>query len=138
MLSMKMARRVHILVVDDDQDLRETLMEALEHAGHSVVPARDGEDAFRHLRNSPVRPDLILLDLQMPNMNGAEFRAEQLKLDEFRDIPVAVLTADPNGKATADAMQGVGFLRKPLKLPQVLELITLSVESRASGAGGRA
>jgi len=135
---MKMARRVHILVVDDDQDLRETLMEALEHAGYSVAPAEDGADAFRHLRNSAVRPDLILLDLQMPNMDGREFRAEQLKLDEFRDIPVAVLTADPNGKAMADAMNGVGFLRKPLKLPQVLELIGTTVQPLAQETGGRA
>jgi len=134
---MMMARRVHILIVDDDQDLRETLMEALEHAGYSVLPARDGVDAFRQLKNSPVRPDLILLDLQMPNMNGAEFRIEQLKLDEFRDIPVAVLTADPNGKAAADAMN-VGFLRKPLKLPQVLELIPQAILPAARNSGGRA
>jgi CheY-like chemotaxis protein len=125
---MSMAKRLHILVVDDDQDLRETLVEALEGEGYSASPARDGEDALFQLRNSPLRPDLILLDLQMPNMNGAEFRNAQLEIDEFRDIPVAILTADADGRVKAASLRSVGFLKKPLKLPQILALIPAAVE----------
>ena len=117
-----MSRRFHILVVEDDQDLRETLTEALEQEGYAVTPARDGADALTQLKNARQRPDLILLDLQMPNMNGVEFRGEQLKIKELADIPVALLTADSEGEQKAASLK-TAFLRKPLKLPQLLSAI---------------
>jgi CheY-like chemotaxis protein len=64
----------------------------------------------------------------MPNMNGAEFRNAQLEIDEFRDIPVAILTADADGRVKAASLRSVGFLKKPLKLPQILALIPAAVE----------
>ena len=96
-------------------------MEALELEGYVVTPARDGADAMVKLRTA-ARPDMILLDLQMPNMNGIEFRREQLKIKEFADIPVAILTADSDGEKKAAALD-IAFLRKPLKLPQLLSAI---------------
>ena len=117
-----MSKRVHILVVEDDQDLRETLMEALEQEGYEVSTARDGADALSRLRGGQLRPDLILLDLQMPNMNGVEFRGEQLKIAEIANIPVAILTADSEGEKKAAALK-TAFLRKPLRLPQLLSAI---------------
>jgi two-component system, chemotaxis family, chemotaxis protein CheY len=129
-----MSKRLHILVVEDDQDLRETLMEALEQEGYAVTPARDGVDALSQLRNAHSRPDLILLDLQMPRMNGVEFRGEQLKIKELADIPVAILTADTEGEQKAASLK-TAFLRKPLKLPQLLSAIP-QVMRRAPGTLG--
>ncbi len=125
-----MSKRFHILVVEDDEDLRDTLTEALEQEGYAVTPARDGLDALSQLKTAQPRPDLILLDLQMPNMNGAEFRGEQLKLKEFADIPVALLTADTEGEQKAASLK-TAFLRKPLKLPQLLSAIPRVMRSGA-------
>src|SRR5258706_9858128 len=113
-------RRSHILVVDDDRDLRESLIEALEDEGYSVASAPDGQHALFYLRTSK-RPDLILLDLQMPIMNGIEFRQEQLKNSELAAIPVAVLTADPDGRDKVAALSTAAFLRKPLNMAQLFE-----------------
>src|SRR5690242_13684488 len=96
-----MAERAHILVVDDDRELRDTLREVLEDLGYSVDAAVDGLDALSHLGGASRRPDLILLDLQMPNLDGEGFRNQQLKRAEIAEIPVALLTAAREGKAKA-------------------------------------
>jgi CheY-like chemotaxis protein len=118
-----MQERVHILVVEDDEDLRDTLREVLEEVGYSVAAAEDGAVALAQLRSNARRPQLILLDLQMPNMNGAEFREEQLKAADLAGIPVAVLTADHDGRRKAAALNTAACLSKPLKLLELLRLI---------------
>ncbi len=115
--------RTHVLVVEDDRDLRDSLLEVLEEAGYSGVGAEDGRRALDVLQQEAQRPDLILLDLQMPNMDGPSFRAEQLKIPDLASIPVVVVTADPNAMHQARTLGARAVLRKPLKLPQLLELI---------------
>ena len=117
----------HILVVDDDRDLRDSVTEALEDMGYSVAAANDGAQGLAYLRGVQL-PDLILLDLQMPNMDGVRFREEQLKSAEIADIPVAVMTADPDGKKKVASLNIAGFLRKPLQIPSLLELIQRVLE----------
>lgn len=124
-----MSQRAHILVVDDDPDLRETLQDVLEELGYAVTSAKDGADALRQLLAAKERPSLILLDLQMPNMDGAEFRAAQLKLSEIADIPVAVLSGDTDARGKAAALNTVACLEKPLKLLQLLTTIPRVMES---------
>jgi CheY-like chemotaxis protein len=127
-----MSRRIHILVVDDDGDLRDTLRDVLEEVGYAVTSAADGADALDQLRDASQRPDMILLDLQMPNMDGEAFRGEQLKLADVADIPVAVLTSDKDGKRKAAALHTAACLSKPLKLLQLLTLIPRVVEEPAA------
>jgi CheY-like chemotaxis protein len=115
--------RTHVLVVEDDRDLRDSLLEVLEEAGYSGVGAEDGLRALSVLRTDAQRPDLILLDLQMPNMDGPSFRAEQLKLPELARIPVVVVTADANAAQKARSLGASAVLPKPLRLPQLLDLI---------------
>jgi CheY-like chemotaxis protein len=88
---MKSLRRTakRILIVDDDADTREGLSLAIEAAGYSVHTARDGIEALKMLRH--YRPDVILLDLVMPTMDGWTFRMQQLRDPELADIPVVVL-----------------------------------------------
>src|SRR5690242_5374004 len=74
-----MAPKAHILVVEDDADVREALVDVLEAEGFSVAMAEDGAQALDYLGGAAPRPALILLDLMMPNMNGLQFREEQLK-----------------------------------------------------------
>jgi CheY-like chemotaxis protein len=120
---MSVPLHTHVLVVEDDRDLRDSLLEVLEEAGYSSVGAEDGRRALAVLASDMRLPDLILLDLQMPNMDGASFRAEQLKLPRLASIPVVVVTADANALHQARSLGARAVLRKPLKLPQLLELI---------------
>lgn len=81
-----------ILVVEDDQDAREALVALLQMKGYRAVPAGNGQEALDYLRKAPV-PDLIILDLWMPVMDGWEFRAEQIKDPRLKKVPVIVVTA---------------------------------------------
>src|SRR4029077_365842 len=117
-------RSPRILFVEDDRDLRDSVTEVLEQAGYAVTPARDGAHALACLRRIPERPDLILLDVQMPNMDGFEFRRQQMRSPEHAGIPVAGITADESAK---DKMASLGleeFLRKPITIAALLELTT--------------
>jgi CheY-like chemotaxis protein len=80
-----------VLVVDDDAETRGLIRRMLEKEGHEVVEAIHGEEALECLRER--LPDLILLDLMMPVMDGFEFSRELRKVEAWRDIPVVVCTA---------------------------------------------
>jgi CheY-like chemotaxis protein len=112
-----------ILVVDDDRDIRESVVEVLEDEGYVVASAADGVQALSYLRQRERVPDLILLDIMMPNMNGFEFREAQLQDQRHAAIPVAVLTADGNAKAKAERLNVAGYARKPLRASTLLELV---------------
>jgi CheY-like chemotaxis protein len=81
----------HVLIVDDDDTSRAVLRRALEAAGWSVWDAENGRLALARLADA--RPDAILLDLVMPDMDGFEFMAEVRRRPDWRDIPVVVVTA---------------------------------------------
>lgn len=105
-----------VLVVDDDHDIRETMEVALELGGFRVQAVANGAEALAFLRCAGRRPDVIVLDLMMPVMNGYEFREEQLRDPDLADIPVLVLTGfgdAPNEASKLGAAQG---LDKPLSL----------------------
>jgi CheY-like chemotaxis protein len=82
----------HILVVEDDEDAREALVALLRMKGYHAVPAGNGQEALEYLRHARI-PDLIILDLWMPIMNGWEFREEQVKDPRLAEIPVIIVTA---------------------------------------------
>jgi CheY-like chemotaxis protein len=115
--------RGHILVVEDDRDIRESVTEILEEQGYGVSVAGDGAQALHILAAEPRKPDLILLDLMMPNMNGFQFREEQLKSEAHSKIPVAVLTADGGAREKAAKLKVDAFVKKPLGIRPLLELV---------------
>ena len=127
--------RTHVLVVEDDRDLRDSLLEVLEEAGYSSTGAEDGLAALAHLQAEARRPDLILLDLQMPRMDGPSFRAAQLKLPALANIPVVIVTANADAAQQGRLLGARAVLRKPLKLPQLLELIPQVVGAASVGEG---
>jgi CheY-like chemotaxis protein len=103
-----------VLVVDDDWQTRYALTLTLEAAGYVVLQATDGQDALRQLREGP-RPDVILLDMVMPVMNGWEFRREQAHDPALADIPVVVFSAAYESAPRAAASLGVArVLPKPI------------------------
>lgn len=111
-----------VLVVDDDEDLLDVLRDVIESEGFSVLTARDGEAALELLR-SGVTPCMILLDLKMPGMNGREFRDRQLADPRFASIPVVGFTGLWRGEEAAHRLALSSFLRKPVKLHQLLETV---------------
>ncbi len=113
----------HILVVDDDADIRETLVEILEESGHRAVSASNGNEALEVLRAAPDRPCPILLDLMMPGMDGRTFRAEQLKDPSLAPIPVVLLSAFRDTAETARELDVAGHLPKPVSLDALIKLV---------------
>jgi CheY-like chemotaxis protein len=110
----------HVLVVEDDRDLRDSLCAALEDEGFTVVGVEHGQAALAHLRGQ-ARPCLILLDLMMPVMDGRTFRQEQLKDPAIADIPVVVITAA--GKPLASTVPANAVLHKPFRMDAVITVI---------------
>ena len=112
-----------IFVIDDDKAIRETLADLLEDEGYSVVTAMNGQDALQKLRaDSLRRPCVILLDLMMPVMNGADFYAAQQSDPDLSAIPVVVISADGHIHVKAKSFGGE-YLAKPIRLETVLDTI---------------
>lgn len=110
------ARRGTILVVDDDRAIRECLALALELEGYLVQRACDGVDGLLALATGD-RPDLIVLDLEMPMMPGWEFRAAQLRDPAIADIPVLALSSSAR---TIDADRR---LAKPFRIEDLVRAV---------------
>jgi CheY-like chemotaxis protein len=110
----------HILVVEDDKDLRDTLCDALALEGYVVAGVEHGEAALRHLRGG-ARPCLILLDLMMPVMDGWAFRQAMLSDPALAAIPVVVITAAGEQRAALVGAEQV--LHKPLFMDAVVDVV---------------
>lgn len=109
-----------VLVVDDDPDTREAVRDVLHEDGYVVTLASDGDVALRDLREGRTLPDVILLDLMMPVMDGVAFRAEQLADPALAGIPVAVFSAHARAEEAALALNADAYLEKPLSLDELL------------------
>jgi CheY-like chemotaxis protein len=127
----KLAYPKRILVVEDDQEMSETLCEALTDHGYEPIPAANGQEALERLRGGSEPPSVILLDLAMPVYDGRAFRSAQLADPAFRGIPVIVLTAQPDAAQVCAEMAVDAFLRKPVRLDPLLSLIRRHVDERA-------
>lgn len=112
----------HILIVDDDQDVREVVGQILELEGFRVHHAANGGEALALLARRD-RPDLILLNLTMPVMNGWAFRAEQLQRPGLAAIPVVLISSEPFPGATAQSLGIAHVLPKPIFVPDLLRLV---------------
>lgn len=107
-----------ILVVDDNDAIREIVADALRLYGYEVRTARDGTEALAEAREAP---SLVLLDLMMPGLDGASVA---LRLAEQGCVaPIVVVTADRAGAERAKRMGAAGFLPKPFDLDRLLETI---------------
>jgi two-component system, cell cycle sensor histidine kinase and response regulator CckA len=116
-----------LLVVEDDADIREALDGLLSMEGFRVAGCSNGREALDWLRASP-KPDIILLDLMMPVMDGWQFRVAQKDDPELATIPVLALSADSTAKAAA--IDAEAYLKKPVDYDTLIATIDrLLVES---------
>jgi CheY-like chemotaxis protein len=109
-----------VLIVEDDEDLRDMMAQLLSIEGFQTTAVANGREALEYLHTT-AKPDVILLDLMMPVMDGWEFRRRQQADPGIAEVPVIVLSAlDPSRAATVDA---AAFLKKPLDFDRLLELV---------------
>jgi CheY-like chemotaxis protein len=121
-------RRGHILIVEDEADIREALRETLEHEGYQVHEAANGVDAVNvlwKLHREKRLPDLILLDVMMPQKDGLEFYREIRGIGNFTHIHVVVMSARRylDRHAEAEDLRGLARLEKPFDERSLLEAV---------------
>lgn len=110
-----------IMVIEDEQDIRLTLKEFLEFEGYNVLVAGNGLEAMGLLEKT-VPPNLILLDMKMPVMNGWEFAGEYLK-KYGHTSPIVVITAAADAEKRAKDIDASGWVSKPFNLDVLLKTI---------------
>jgi CheY-like chemotaxis protein len=115
-----------ILIVDDDEEVRETLHDALAFEGFTVTVAHNGQEALEALRADERAPWLVLLDLMMPVMDGRTFLKVRGADADLARIPVIVLSAGGDCREIK-ATQDVAFcLPKTVRLPELMKAIAAS------------
>jgi CheY-like chemotaxis protein len=114
----------HVLVVEDDLEIREALLEVLADHGYAVAGAVNGRDALEKLGQGPA-PCLILLDLMMPVMDGRAFREEQLRMPSLAHIPVVVVSAYHNLAEHSKALKVAMHIKKPIVMDELLHVTRL-------------
>jgi len=110
-----------LLVVEDDDDIREAFCELLKLRGFAVESAPDGIEALSKLDRIG-RPCLVVLDLMMPRMDGMEFWGRMLERGALKDVPVVVVSAALEGNPHLDLGRAVAVLPKPVSIRALLEI----------------
>ncbi len=116
-----------VLIVDDDNDLREIVCAVLEDADYDVHGAASGAEALARLTGSQ-RPQLILLDLMMPVMTGFELRERLLAQPDLASIPVVVMTASRGFDVTP--LEAAGVVYKPLDIDALVTAVEAGLASQ--------
>jgi CheY-like chemotaxis protein len=109
-----------VLLVEDNDDVREMMALALQLGGYEVWSARHGKEALALLHERH-RPSLILTDLMMPVMNGWELKDALMEDPALADVPVVAVSAVPTEHL--QRLKGMDFLPKPIDLNQLLRLV---------------
>jgi CheY-like chemotaxis protein len=114
-----------ILIIDDDDDIRESLVALLRTEGYEVRGAAGGFDGMAILAQAQFAPDAILLDLLMPGMSGEQFDAAVRNHPMWSKIPIIICSAGPVPAPLESSVFGV--LRKPFDLDLMLQLVRNAV-----------
>lgn len=111
-----------ILIIEDEESIREVLQELLEFNGHSVLAAPDGVDG---LALAARRPDIIICDIHMPRMDGYQVLMELKNSPTLRDIPFVFLTAAAGQSARRRGMElgAADYLSKPFTEKEILNVL---------------
>lgn len=106
-----------ILIVEDEEGIRESLEEFFQDEGFDVTTASDGAQALDTLASAPL-PDVMLLDLRMPKLDGSDVYEQMQHNPRLARVPVIVSTSDPSS-----APSGVLIMKKPINLERLLSAV---------------
>ena len=125
----------YVLIVDDDADIRDVLSMVLATYGFRVETAADGFQALDRMRTGPI-PDVVVVDLRMPGLNGEELLG-RMRLDALlRDVPVLVMSGDGTARERAEHLDVAGCLVKPVDLDVLVEALERSIRREGIGDQG--
>lgn len=112
-----------LLAVDDQKVMRELIFGVLSEEGHEVILAEDGVEALEIAREQTV--DMVLTDINMPNMNGISLVSKLRRLDSYKDIPMIMLTTESSDfkKDKAKRMGANGWLQKPFDPKRLIKAV---------------
>ena len=115
---------ITILTVDDSPSMRALLKHALVGQGHVVHDAEDGLIALDWLNRHI--PDLVITDINMPNMDGLEMLGKIKSMDAYKSVPVIMITTEGNQNKVMEAVSlgAAGYVRKPFTTEQIKEKLT--------------
>lgn len=123
-----------ILLVDDDQDLAETLVDVLVGLGHRVRLAHDGCEGLSRLEDGPL-PDVVILDIEMPVLDGPGMANQMFVRDCGKeDIPIILISGYLDLRATAERVGTPYFAPKPCSLDTLLDLLERALRERTPPA----
>jgi DNA-binding response OmpR family regulator len=124
---------LEVLLIEDDESVRHVVVEALADEGYLVREAADGRAALALL--AAWQPDVILLDLMMPGLDGRAFRAEQRRLTAVADVPLVVLSASRHAPAAGVELGAAAVIAKPFDLTELIATIDrVTARARRDGA----
>jgi two-component system cell cycle response regulator DivK len=128
MEKVKIALPKKILIVDDNQDSRELVVKVLKNKGYQMIEAIDGEDALE--KAIAEKPDLILMDISIPKINGYEVTKRLKSQADFKDTPVIALTAHAMKGDKEKALEAGcnGYISKPFNVHELPDRIKYYVK----------
>ena len=113
-----------IMVVDDEPDILFTVGQMLEMGGYEVIKAANGQEAIQKLENMPSNPDLIILDIMMPEVSGWDVAAKIKEKTEWQSIPIIFLTAKGDTMSIGmGGMTAVDYIVKPFDVKDLKERV---------------
>jgi two-component system cell cycle response regulator DivK len=119
-----------VLVVDDNQDSRELVVKVLKNKGYEMIEAVDGEEAIE--KAIAERPNLILLDISIPKLNGYEVTQKLKDMEEFENIPIVALTAHAMKGDRKKALEAgcEGYITKPINVRELPAQVKSFIKGR--------
>ena len=118
-----MTRRPSILLVEDDEQIREGLMELLEAEGYEIHAAVDGVEALNLLQTEVATPQVIVTDLQMPRANGWVFALELQKDARYAQVPLVVVSGAHDAREAGQFLGAAAAFQKPVNIPEFLDTL---------------
>jgi len=115
-----------IMVVDDEKDVLYLLKVLMEKENFQVIEATNGLEAYNKLTSDidPARPDVIVLDIMMPEMDGYTLQAKLQEMDEFRNVPIIILTAKGQMKDLFELSTNIhAFVEKPFEPKNLVKIV---------------
>jgi|SRR5450432_1274120 CheY-like chemotaxis protein len=117
------APRKTVMLVDDDDDMRDVLATLLEEQHYDVVQAANGAEALRLLENGKGNCNVILLDLMMPVMNGWDFRLHQRQSPALSKIPVVLMSSGAQIAFAVGGMDVAAYVSKPVEIADLIDKV---------------